>query len=352
MHIRGKDSKTVFILGAGATRGAVHHVLLKKKRLQPPLNSDFFKIAHTYARSQGANSADTKRLERLNHFFHEYLPVKQQNLDMETAFSLLFMAKDFPQIYGAKQGRRRTAGEFPEIEDFLRLTFNILTTIDRFSSPPTAYDRLVSRIGPLDTFITLNYDTLLDSALIRRGWNPETGYCVRGSKRKVNWRPNEDSIDPSLKKVRLLKLHGSVNWFVRGSFSDLSAVFSKKPTLVWNPRKSEIQGHIRQIVPPIYGKFFGHDHWREIWAEAYKLLCESDILVVIGCSLVDTDFHLRALLARVSKSRKEEKGLFKRAIFVDRSRVRRKWARVLKGSFLCKSEYTNFEGFLKKEARV
>lgn len=242
VYIKGRNFKTVFILGAGATRGAIRHVILNRKRLKPPLNSDFFKIARTYAQTQGANSADNSRLKRLNLFFRDYLP--------------------------------------------------------------------------------------------------------------INWIPNRISSNINLTHIHLLKLHGSINWFVRGSFSDLSAIFAKKPARVENPRKNEIRGYIRQIVPPIYGKFFGHDHWRNLWLEAYRSLCESEILVVIGCSLVETDFHLRALLSRVSKWRKNRSVLFKRVIFVDRSRVRRKWARVLKGSCSKVSNYPSFEVFLRKELKV
>jgi hypothetical protein len=258
------------------------------------------------------------------------------------------MAKDFPQIYGSMRGRHRKAGDSPEIEDFLKLTFSILTILDRNSAEKTAYDRLVSLLGPDDTLITLNYDTLLDSALVRQGWNPKTGYCLGGGKRKVNWGPNQERITTTFKSLHLIKLHGSINWFVKGSFSDLSAVFSKKPVRVENPRKNEIKGYIRQIVPPIYGKFFGHDHWRDLWAEAFQSLCQSEILVVIGCSLVDTDFHLRALLSRVSKCRKEEGNPFKEAILVDRAKVRKKWARILKGSLLTKANFPNFGAFLRK----
>lgn len=209
---------------------------------------------------------------------------------------------------------------------------------------------MVSKLGGNDTLITLNYDTLLDSALVRQGWNPKVGYFLGGGKRKFNWTPNQRATN--LNNVHLLKLHGSINWFVRGSFSDLSAVFAKKTLRVENPRRNEIRGYIRQIIPPIYGKFFGHDHWQNLWLRAYRSLCECEILVVVGCSLVDTDFHLRALLARVSKWRKEERRCFKRAIFVDRARVRRKWAKMLKGSFSNKSTYVNLQAFLRKEIRV
>jgi hypothetical protein len=214
-------------MGTGATRGAIRHILLNGKRLKPPLNSDFFKVAAVYARARGPNSADAKRLERLDRFFREYLPVKRDNLNMETAFSLLFMAKDFPNIYGAQRGRKHAAGDRPEIEDFLRLAFNIFTTLDRSSTQRTAYDRLASILGGNDTLITLNYDTLLDSALVRQGWNPKVGYSLGGGKRKFNWIPNQRAAN--LNNVHLFKLHGSINWFVRGSFSDLSAVFAKNP---------------------------------------------------------------------------------------------------------------------------
>ena len=65
-----------------------------------------------------------------------------------------------------------------------------------------------------DTLITLNYDTMLDSALHRHGWNPKTGYAIAGNaQKKVTWDPV--NVGPSL-NVELLKLHGSLNWFVRG----------------------------------------------------------------------------------------------------------------------------------------
>jgi hypothetical protein len=152
--------------------------------------------------------------------------------------------------------------------------------------------------------------------------------------------------------VKLLKLHGSVNWYVRGSYSNLSKVFTSKPVLVTGPRQNERKGYIRQIVPPMYGKVFEHDHWRNLWTQAYKRLCEAEILVVIGCSLIDTDFHLRALLGRVAKHRKVTGNRFRRAIFVARTKVRRKWQRSLMGSYSKVSGYHDFERFLKKELKT
>ncbi len=69
------------------------------------------------------------------------------------------------------------------------------------------------------------------------------------------------------------------------------------------------------------------------------------MLIVIGCSLIDTDFHLRALLSRVAKWRKKQRSLFRSVVLVDKSvPVRHKWRRVLRGT---SSEYRSINGFEK-----
>lgn len=351
MVLSGKDYATVFLLGAGATRGALKHVLVNRKRIKPPLNSDFFKVAATYARARGTGSADGKRVARLKKVFKEEIPFKGVPT-MEEAFSLLYVAKDFPEIYKAGPGRKPSAGNRKEIKDFLRMTFSILSLIDKKSDDHTGYDRLAGKLTQRDTIISLNYDTLLDSALARYGWSPKTGYALGGGQRKVEWKPQQGAAAASLRDVRLLKLHGSMNWYVHGNYTDLSKVFGAKPVLVTGPRRNEVDGHIRQIVPPIYGKIFEHNHWRPLWSRAFQALCKAEALVVIGCSLIDTDFHLRAMLSRVVKYRKKDGSLFKHAIFVAGTKVRRKWQKALRGSYKSTTGYPKFEQFLRKELRI
>ena len=190
MIIKDCDVKTVFILGAGATRGAIRHVIHNRKRIKPPLNADFFKVAETYASAKGKNSPDAKRLARLKRVFKEEIPMKGFPT-MEEAFSLLYIIKDFPEIYRKRPGKKQVPGNRKEIDDFLYLTFDILALLDRNKEHETGYDRLAGKLGPDDTIISLNYDTLLDSALVRRGWDPKNGYKLGGGKRKVEWRPNQ-----------------------------------------------------------------------------------------------------------------------------------------------------------------
>ena len=346
---KGQDRKTFFILGAGATRGAFSHALLNRKRIRAPLNSDFFKVVETFVRAQENHGAFRARYERIRRVFRDEFPTRGRwPIGMEEAFSLLYVSKDFPEIYRAAQGRQRQAGSRKEIEDFLRLTFAILTVIESKAATDTLYDRLVLNVGPEDCMVTLNYDTMLDSALVRSGWNPARGYDIGGASGKIEWRMRKPADVVRLRNVRLLKLHGSLNWYVRASYEELSAVFQKKPSKIvisQLPRTNETQGFIRQIVPPIYGKFFGHSHWQRLWDTAHKELVSAQLLVVIGCSLVDTDFHLNGMIGHAIAVRKRHRRKLEGVIVVNGTTVRRKWLRLLKGSFLKTESFRRFAGF-------
>jgi len=346
---RGCERRAVFILGAGATRGALPHVVINKKRVKAPLNADFFKVVETFLRANDGNDALRTRYKRIRKVFQEEFPTRGHwPIGMEEAFSLLYVSKDFPKIYRTGPGRRRQAGSRIEIEDFLRLTFLILTAIEAQTKSTTLYDSLVAKLGPQDCVITLNYDTLLDSALVRSGWDPCTGYCLTGGSNKIEWQMQRPNPSPRLKNIRLLKLHGSLNWYVRGSFRDLSAVFQKKPTKVrvsQMPRVSETNGYIRQIVPPIYGKFFGHNQWQVLWDAAHEALLRAQIIIVIGCSLVDTDFHLRGMMGHAIHRRKQSGAKLEAVAVVSGTRTRRKWLSLLKGAYRESFEYPGFASF-------
>ena len=344
----GTPRKTVFILGAGATRGAFPHVIVNRKRIRAPLNGDFFKVAESFVRAHGVSSGFRAMYNRIRSVFHEEFPTRGRwPIPMEEAFSLLYVSKDFPEIYG-RRGRRRKAGTRREIEDFLRLTFGILSAIEAQVEPQNLYAKLVSHLGIDDTILTLNYDTLLDSALVSAGWNPAKGYGLIGGGGKISWARPKPNFTASLANVKLLKLHGSLNWYVRGDFDKLARGFEAKPTKVViseRPRTNEYHGLVRQIVPPIYGKFFAHKHWRALWSAAHNALLEAEALVIIGCSLVDTDFHLSGMLSHAVMERKSSRRSFALVAAVDRTKVRRKWFDLLRGCTGRKLPYRTFAKF-------
>jgi hypothetical protein len=350
---KGTSRRTVFILGAGATRGSFRHAIVNGKRIQAPLNGDFFKVAERFVRARGPNGGFQGRYKRIRNVFRDEFPTRGRwPIPMEEAFSLLYVSKDFPEIYATRRGRRRIAGTRREIEDFLRLTFGILSAIEQRVPPDCLYVRLVKCLQPGDTILTLNCDTLLDSALINGGWDPAVGYDLIGGKAKITWTRDKPAPSKTLAGVKVLKLHGSLNWYVRGSFKKLARIFETKPTMVLiseRARTNEHTGMVRQIVPPIYGKFFAHPHWGRLWGAAHAALIEAEVLVVIGCSLVSTDFHLSGMLSHAIKQRKSDNSPFELVTAVDKAKIRRKWLTVVKGCFGTKLEYPNFSQFAEKQ---
>lgn len=80
--------------------------------------------------------------------------------------------------------------------------------------PVTAYHELLKFCGPNDTFVTFNWDTLLDRALADTGcWSPNDGYGFTfGSILDGSWKSEMDSSLVHKTSLKLLKLHGSTNW--------------------------------------------------------------------------------------------------------------------------------------------
>jgi hypothetical protein len=347
---KGKDRRTVFVLGAGATRGAIGHVVVNRKRLKPPLNGDFFRVAKTFVNAHPESSGLRSRYTNLRAALKDEFKLKGDP-QMEEAFSLLYVSKDFPGVFGSGRGRRPRPGTRKEIRDFLTISFGVLAALDGTKASAALYDRLAESLGPRDVIISLNYDTTLDSALVRVGWDPRSGYGLMGGEGKVKWHIPKASFSPHMSGVRLLKLHGSVNWFVRGSYGRLSRVFDNKPAIITKPRRNERAGHIRQIVPPIFGKFFGHKHWGKLWLQAFRALCEADMVVVVGCSLIHTDFHLRALVQRAATIRKKNGSQFRCGFFVDKVTVRRRWQGALRGAVKQAETFGDFASFSKRHLR-
>lgn len=288
------------------------------------------------------------KLRRLRRVFKTELPLGR-DLTLEQAFSLLYVAKDFPEVFRTRPGRKPVAGHSGDIYDFLDLLFGVLYELDH-QTETTGYDQLVRALEPGDSILTLNYDTCLDSALHRAGWDPKTGYKLMGGQQKCAWLRKTAPNPSALKDVALLKLHGSLNWWVRSANSRLADVFSKKPTIVTPPRGNAKAGYLRQIVPPIHGKFFGHSHWQHLWKAAHDAMCAAERLVVIGCSIVDTDFHFQGFLRSVATRRKSA-GKFREVVLVDKAMIRRRWRRILRGAANGVAYQKNFrtlEGFIRK----
>jgi len=321
MHIKGKEYKTTIIIGAGASRGAIS--ALKPGNIKPPLNRDYFEMLARFVNVQkGTNRSSFKRL---NSFIDATFLASQQSPTMEEVFNVLFMSKDIPEIFRKERGRVRKPGYRVEISDYLSLFIKLFRHIQSEHYKRKGinhYNKLASHLSKEDVLISLNYDTLLDVALCDHGWSPKMGYGFEAGS-KIEYVDIKKQTDPNLAHVKLIKPHGSLNWFAKGSIQRLDEMLSNRPPSkivisrappVYDIRRKRL---IRFFIPPLYAKFFNNKFWKRLWHNCYISLKEAECLIFLGCSLTATDYHLSAILSKIVKERKNKR--FKKIIIVDKS---------------------------------
>src|SRR6266498_317122 len=142
-----------------------------------------------------------------------------------------------------------------------------------------------------NTVITLNYDTLLEDAL--HDQNIKFSYGLSTNEHtKVFFDPSAKCVtdtNEELDALRVLKLHGSVNWggardegeklYVFGNYADVRRAKSY-PVL----------------IPPTWRKVFG-GALTQVWGHARQAISQATRIVVIGFSIPPTDNHFKYLLA-------------------------------------------------------
>lgn len=160
-----------------------------------------------------------------------------------------------------------------------------------------------SFLGDETTIITFNYDLILERYLFSRGeWLPHDGYGFEIT--------NMPEIYPRYRipsRVKILKLHGSLNW----EFDDL---FRRKLELEWvdDNQLSFFPGYLIKDpknhftyqgkhpasawILPSWIKQFHYPELMAVWKSAAEALANADEIVVIGYSLPKEDVASGALI--------------------------------------------------------
>lgn len=173
--------------------------------------------------------------------------------------------------------------------------------------------------------ISTNWDILLDNsiahAVFEGGHNAVVDYCCYISSRDES----DHTIKPGLEKlgqggfnVKLLKLHGSLNWLQCPRCMRLYARFSRKDGVIgYGNREScrhcdanfpeERKNHllVSNLIMPTYIKDLSNPQYKIIWQNAGMEISEASKLVFIGYSLPSADFEMRQLLARMTRANAE-----------------------------------------------
>lgn len=324
-------AKNVIILGAGASYST-----------GAPLMNEFLDVAERLKDNKFFDE-DTPKIEAIFDSFEElhnlFAKFKLDINNIENFLGLLEMAKLLGTLgnYSDK--------EIDEIyNNFIALIVKTIENTVLFNGPDKSikvsgnYYGLLSEIGKIlgyenTSIITFNYDIALDYSLY--DYKIHVDYCLTDNLKPEN---------KSQHSIKLLKLHGSVNWgkcnkcstIIPYSFKDYFSSNNKfhevdknlLPKIIdpsrlymkgqitsdhkywklpfWNKFEALHQHHSHQnneflfqpaIVPPTWNKGSYHEPMKKVWGVAAKELTEAENIYIFGYSLPETDSFFKYLIA-------------------------------------------------------
>jgi len=295
--IRGMDRK-VFVFGAGAT-----------KECGGPLTNEILPSAFASLPERMPSA-----LGPLNDFLCEVfhlnsaIPERKPNdyPSLPPLLTLVDTALARGEDVTAAWTRERLPTVRAAIEHAIFLSLAKLSRVSRNYYHELFMAACVDEAGP--TAISLNYDTLVDRAMIElsawigSGRMPDYG-CALTMPRSRESRFG-----------RLLKLHGSVDWLHCATCSEIRCVTwdfdifkheipkafidartMDKPDLACRRCRDPIRAC---IVAPTQRKTYGNNELNEIWRNAEQALRAASHVYFVGYSLPEDDVEIAVLLIR------------------------------------------------------
>lgn len=285
----GVDTVANIILGAGASRGAS---CFENVWAQSPLDTDFFRqIDRLKAIPEGAILGELAEFAR-NEFGVSH------DLLMEAFFTQLESLNEFYSELKIDRGPRvRTyQSHLEKFPRYLAAVFRALRAIG--ANLNCSYHAALARsLRAGDTILSFNYDCIMDSALrdhSAKKWDATQGYGVAVHKGANFWHNHSGKGRVATNTIKLLKVHGSLNW--NRLSSKTSGVELRDDPY------EDVDRSINEIVPPVWNKRISQDEiLANIWKTARNSLRTGPVLVVVGYSVPDTDL-LSQVLLRVATS--------------------------------------------------
>ena len=327
------------VLGSGATRGAA---FVENNVCKPPLNNDFF--------TQLQRISNSKHIKIIRATIRDVVALFGKNfrITMEEFFTQIEFYLRVLSVARERKGYTRN--------DLEKIKNNFVTAIsavfeESITKPTCEYHKkLVSALNKDATIISFNYDCLIDYALKDTGenkWNARYGYCfpLKGYKIKgvENWNPNSKSLANQKETIKLLKLHGSLNWQINDT----------KKIIILKQRLYQTRGTPRfTIIPPEWNKeSLRRPTFRRIWKEAASRIHKEKIFVFIGFSFVPTDLYAASLFQISIK----EKGI-KKLIIVNPDKEARRRTRAILNRGISEDtliiQYDSLEEFSKADLKI
>lgn len=152
-------------------------------------------------------------------------------------------------------------------------------------------------------FISTNYDLLIDGAL---GFRIDYGVEFSG---QHQFGSRQTKTLSGVQPIKLLKLHGSLNWLYCPVCNNLNSWESKAVLSLMSEGRPITKCEFCQavmspvIVPPTFYKDMTRVFLSSIWNKTENALRDVNHIVFCGYSLPDADMHIKYLLKRAQTNR-------------------------------------------------
>jgi hypothetical protein len=318
-----QDVKTIFILGAGASRSA-----------GGPLMFDFIENANMIHRRGESGWASNSFEHVLDARKKLQIAFAKSSIDLDNIENL-FTTFEMASLVGRLGGL--SADKVESLPGALR--YLIMRTIEQtilypirsdayHIAPPHPYDAFAELLVELNTMreagpiavISFNYDLCLEYALLQQKAIPDYGLSAAPSNRNgiriykvhgsLNWSRDQDSGE--IKAMPVKELATKPYWDRMGLNHDAERPIDTMELIVGPDAWGERILPEPVIVPPTWNKGIYQDMLRPVWRHASAALSTADNIFVIGYSLPPSDQFFRSFysLSTISDSIIERFWLF------------------------------------------
>lgn len=282
----------------------------------------------------GASAADGAPLQ--NKLFEEYFNLSISNSEKNRVKIKKELSKFFLEVFNINISNREiNTLTFPTFEEAigildlleaknqslkeitannsrilrLNLIYLMTETLEHKLKNSNCYHKtLIQKISDIEiieetVFISTNYDILCDNAIIPKY---KIDYGIEFADSKI-----DNIIFPAQDSVKLLKIHGSLNWLYCPVCNSVKLTPEVKG--VYNLITEKTLKHTKCqhcqtkfspiIVPPTYFKDFSNPFLNQIWHKTENALKDIKHLIFCGYSFPDADMHIKYLIKRIQTNR-------------------------------------------------
>lgn len=279
---------TVYIFGAGASKAVANRA---------PLMKDFLSSAFE-------TFPNDPRIRKVRDFVCDFYPGRPW---ADGAHILWPRLEDLLSQLDLSIAQNRPLSPYHTVSMVQELREHVVYLIARVLQEklgslddPATRDFVRHVLQEKDTIISLNYDIILDNALLEERGQVNYGTEVRlVSKVHRRWR----GVDPQKNiPVPLYKLHGSLNWLYCPLCQALDITEGQKGALFTFYDEQPVQcvhcGCLYEtlIITPTLLKSYANGLLVEVWRRAEQRVTRADHLVFIGYSLPDADIEIKCMI--------------------------------------------------------